>query len=440
MTAFGAHHCRWGIKGFRDIVQHGMGYSYIEPGVVKETLIKCLRHQYSNGFAVRSFPAIHCDSDMKYNDSSSWLIYTITEYIKETGDFDFLDEVVPYMDNGASTVFERLNLIVTSVFNDRGEHGLVRMRGGDWNDSFTHVGIKGRGESVWLSMFLAKAILLLDELCTKLGRQNSKYREMYDTLKTDINNNAWDGEWYICAFNDIGEKIGSKGSKGAKVFLNVQSWALISGIADTAKSASILKAIDENLKTEYGYILNSPAYTMLDENIGRLSAIEPGTLENGTSYTHGNAFLVYGMLLSGKGNEAYQILKSINPQNPALADLPIVPYVYANCYYGPSYKKCPGKMEHSWVTGSVNWLTESIIDFMLGVRRTYDGLKINPVLPDELSEVVVKRKYRNCNYHISIHNNGKYLKKITVDGITHDMNTALPYKAGQQIIVDVICS
>ena len=437
MIAFGKTHCRWGIKGFRDVVQHGMGYSYLDAEAVREILIKCMKHQYSNGFAVRSFPAIHSDSAMEYNDSSTWLVYTVTEYIKESGDLAFLEEEIPFLDQGAATVLERLDLIVNSVYRDRGQRGLVRMRGGDWNDSLTHVGTKGRGESVWLSMFLAKALLIMSELFTFLNKDCSRYDEMYQQLKKSINENAWDGEWYLCAINDVDEKIGSKESEQAKIFLNMQSWALISGVADQEKIDIILRSVEKYLKTEYGYLLNNPAYTKLDENIGRLSAIEPGTLENATSYTHGNAFYIYGLLCCGKGDAAYDLLKKINPQSKYLENLPIVPYVYANCYYGPDYIKCPGKMEHSWITGSVNWLTQDILDFMLGVRRTYNGLSIHPVLPASFKDVSVNRRYRGCEYTVHIHHEGNHVKNITVNGTEHPIKEVLPCVQGEKMNVEV---
>lgn len=217
----------------------------------------------------------------------------------------------------------------------------------------------------------------------------------------------------------------------------MQSWALISGVADQEKIDIILRSVEKYLKTEYGYLLNNPAYTKLDENIGRLSAIEPGTLENATSYTHGNAFYIYGLLCCGKGDAAYDLLKKINPQSKYLENLPIVPYVYANCYYGPDYIKCPGKMEHSWITGSVNWLTQDILDFMLGVRRTYDGLSIHPVLPASFKDVSVNRRYRGCEYTVHIHHEGNHVKNITVNGTEHPIKEVLPCVQGEKMNVEV---
>lgn len=242
---YGANHCRWGIKGYRDIAQHSMGALYFDADLCKVNLIKLLKHQYSNGFAVRSFPLVYEDSKMHYSDSALWLVYTITEYLKETGDMDFLSEKIDFLDKGQSTVLERLDMIVQASFDDRGEHGLVKIHGGDWNDSLTHVGKEGKGESIWLTMFLAKAILLLEELKNFLKQSDAKYGSMYNSLKDALNEHAWDGEWYIRAFNDKGEKIGSNENKEGKIFLNPQAWSIISGVADERKIESIKKAVNK---------------------------------------------------------------------------------------------------------------------------------------------------------------------------------------------------
>lgn len=404
MSLFGTMFCRWGIKGYRDVLQHCMGTLYSDIELAKDNIIKSLKHQYSNGFAVRSFPAVHEDSKMQYNDSATWLIFAITEYIKETGEFDFLDTEIPFLDEGSSTVIERLDLIIESVYNDRGENGLIRMRDGDWNDSFTHVGKEKIGESVWLSMFIAKAILLVDELKTFLNCKDDKYQKMYDSLKESINQNAWDGDWYTRAINDKGEKIGSKDSKQAKIFLNTQSWAIISGVASDDKIEKMLNSIDKYLLTKKGYVLNFPEYTEFDANIGRVTVIEPGTCENATVYMHGNAFMLWAFLISGKKDKALELLHRINPDNNE--SLPMCPYVYANCYYGPSHRKTPGAMEHSWITGSVNWILLGVYEMMLGVKRTYGDLEIKPMLSREIKSVQVDREFRNEKYKIIIDNDG----------------------------------
>lgn len=416
MILFGATHCRWGIKGYRDVVQHSQGALYFDTELTRKSLIKSLQFQYSNGFAVRSYPVVYEDSKMHYSDSASWLLYAVSEYVKETGDTDFLREEVTFLDGGKASVLKHLELIIHSLYEDRGEHGLVRIHGGDWNDSLTHVGKEGRGESVWLSMFLAKSLLIYAELLEFLGQDAGCYYSVYEALKEDINKNAWDGEWYVRAFNDKGGKLGSKENERGLIFLNAQSWAIISGIAEQEKIDCIRKSIKKYLHTEYGYILNYPTYTALDENVGRMSCMEPGTAENGSIYMHGNVFLIYALLGIGDSENAYGILKSIQPNNPLLADKPVCPYIYGNCYYGPDHKKEAGKMEFSWITGSVNWLLQSVVELMLGIQRTYEGLVIKPALPEELKHVEVYREYRGCRYHIVINNGGRNVKRITWNG------------------------
>lgn len=438
MIAYGQAHCRWGIKGYRDLVQHSQGGLYFDSDLSRQNIIKCLSYQKSDGFSVRSFPVVYEDSKMHYSDSASWLIYAVTEYLKETGDFEFLKMKIAYLDEGEATVLEHLDLIVESLFKDRGEHGLVKIHGGDWNDSLTHVGKQGRGESVWLTMFLAKCLLLMEELKNYLKLPHTKYMQMYGIIKDAINRYAWDGEWYIRAFDDNGEKIGAKENTEGKIFLNTQSWAIIAGIADGEKIQIIKSSINKFLLSDYGYMLNYPTFTKLHENIGRMTVMEPGTAENGSVYMHGNAFLMYAFLTIGETEAAYDILKTIKPDNPNYDNDAICPYIYGNCYYGPANKKEYGKMEFSWITGSANWILQSIVELMLGVRRTYDGIVLKPNIPAEMKNVEIYREYRGNKYHIVFENNGQNVQGISFNGINIDASRPLPVSEDLEEINEVV--
>jgi cellobiose phosphorylase len=439
MILYGQKHCRWGIKGYRDVVQHSQGGLYFDTELSRKNFIECLRYQKSDGFSVRSFPVVYEDSKMHYSDSASWLIFAVTEYIKETGDLEFLNLRIPFLDEGEASVFQHLELIVDSLFADRGEHGFVRIHGGDWNDSLTHVGINGRGESVWLTMFLAACCLVMEELTSYLRQPSAKYLYMHKVIKDCVNQYAWDGEWYLRAFNDEGGKLGSKDNTEGKIFLNAQSWAIISGIADEQKTAMIKKSIDKYLLTDYGYILNYPTFTKLDKNIGRMTVMEPGTAENGSVYMHGNAFLIYALLCDGDSERAYSLLQRIQPDNLDLADKAVCPYIYGNCYYGPAHKKEYGKMEFSWITGSANWILQSIIELMLGIRRTYEGLVIQPHLSSKIATAEVNREFRGCKYNITIENSGQSVASITINGMEVEVGKPLPLikEDGKQNIVKV---
>ena len=281
-------------------------------------------------------------------------------------------------------------------------------------------------------------VKLVRELECYLGNNTESYDGMIAQLKEALDKNTWDGNWFIRAIDDYGDKIGSHSSKEGKIFLNAQAWALIAGVASEEKKSEIIKSVQKYLKTDYGYTLNYPEYTEYDPRIGRLSSIEPGTLENASVYIHGNVFWIMGLLLAGENDLAYQTMQLIDPANPALAGKPSVPYVYANCYYGPSYEKCPGKMEHSWITGAVNWIMLAVIDFMFGVRRNYDGLHIAPSLPAEIKNAGIVRKFRDCEYTINVINNGKNITALYVNGEQADKDKALPYKAGGKYEVRVI--
>ncbi len=440
---YGATWCRWGYNGYRDIVQHGLGVSVLKPERTKEILLEALRYQYSSGLALRGWNPI---DEKPYSDSAVWLVFTLTEYIKETGDADILDEEVPYYDGGSATVFEHINRALDFFENNKGSHGLILIKFGDWNDSLTGVGKEGRGESVWLSQAYAQALLQMAELARYINDEN-RYKD-YMKRRADIidalNKNAWDGEWYIRCFDDNGRPIGSKTNKYAKIFMEPQSWALISGVADEQRAKTLIKSCDDKLMTDVGYLLLSPCFREIDDNIGRISSMEPGIAENGTVYTHLNIWMILGLLKHGMADKAYELFRRITPgyvrdENDLKQKCP--PYMYANCYFGPDHKNNAFQMEFTWITGSVAWFNNVLLKNMLGAKAGYEGLEIDPCIPSHWEECRVDRYYRGCVYNITIYNPDHVEKgnlEITVDGKKIEGNIVPAFSDGGQHKVDVV--
>ena len=404
-TSYGAQWCRWGWNGYRDIVQHGMGVASINPSRTRQIIIEAMSYKYSNGLALRGWNPV---DEKQYSDSALWLIYTVTDYLKETGDFDLLDLIAPYYDQGADSILAHLENSLYFLENNKGVHDLCLIKFGDWNDSLTAIGKKGKGESVWLSMAYAHALGLMAELFGHLdntGKQN-EYSQRRQAMLEAINQHAWDGQWYVRCFDDNGRPIGSDRSEQGKIFLNAQSWGMICGAADAERRQIMLKACDERLLTDLGYQLLSPTYTKFDDNIGRISTLEPGICENGTIYAHGNAFMVWGMLEAGLADKAYDTFKRITPGYvESLEDLKqnCIPYIYSNCYYGPAHRNNAYQMEFSWITGSVAWFYHGITRKMLGVTPEYAGLAIKPQLPSSWTQSVgMNRDFRGKKYNIEI--------------------------------------
>ena len=434
-TNFGATWCRWGYNGYRDIVQHGFGVVSFKNDRTKEILREAVQNQYASGMAVRGWNPV----DTKpYSDSALWLEFTLTAYLRETGDIDFLKEVYPFRDEGEGTVLEHMDRALDFLEKNKGEHNLLLIKFGDWNDSLTGVGKDGKGESVWLSIAYAQALLEMAELAKYLGdaKKEKNYLDRRESISKAINDNAWDGEWYRRCYTDLGKPIGSKENKYAKMFMEPQCWSLISGVASEERANTIIKAMDEHMKTPVGYLLLTPSFKEFDDTIGRISAMEPGICENGTIYSHTNIWMILGLLKYGKADLAYELFNKIAPgcitDDNAEIKNKCLPYMFANCYFGPEHKNSAYQMEYSWITGSVAWYTNTMENYMIGARPTYEGLVIEPHLPFEKG--AMKRTFRGAEYDIEIENPNKKFKdmklNITLDGKKLDGNIIPAFKDG----------
>ncbi len=444
LIQYGATHCRWGIMGYRDIVQQTQGAVMFNPQEkIRRRFEQVLSYQFRSGYAPRGIPAIHEDSGMKYADSAMWLIVAATEYLKETGDLGFLRQRVRYLSGTPATVWDHLDRAARALGSQRGAHGLSLIREGDWNDSLTHVGRAGRGESVWLSQAFCFTCLLMEELALKFGRRGAarRYRHWYERMKESLNAHCWDGAWYLRAFDDEGGVIGGRRNRQGQIFLNTQSWALLSQTVPEDRLDVMLSSVKQHLETPWGHQLLHPTYTRKQDNVGRLSLLEPGCSENASVYTHGEAFLVMGLLQAGRADEAYDALRRIMPYNPDNPSDAVIPYQLSNGYGGRDHRCEPGRAQYGWITGSGTWMHMAIVEFMLGARRTYDGLVLRPCLPSHWNAASVHREYRGCAYDIGYRREGGGGNKIVslqVSGRERAPGAPLPMAPGRKLDVQVI--
>ncbi len=428
LIQYGAIHSREGYKGYRDIVQQAQGVLTQEPERAREILLKACRHQYQDGFALRGW---HPTDPLRYADSAQWMISAATEYVKETGNFGLLKERVPFFDCGSDTVYGHLMRAMQRLHHDRGAHGLNLIHFGDWNDSLTGVGRKGRGESVWLSMAFCRDALLMEELARRLAKPKDALlmKRWHKEMSDAINRHAWDGAWYLCALDDEGRPVGSSANSAGKIFMNMQSWAQLGRICSPARWKKSWQSVRRRLDTGWGLMLHGPTYTKPVANVGRLSYIRPGICENGSVYTHGNAFMLLALLERGLADDAWRLLQDIHPANPRR---PMANQIntYFNGFFGPDAICEPGHGEHAWCTGSSAWIFLAVTEFMFGLRRTYDGLIIKPCLPTGWKKTSITRTFRGTTYEVSILNPGGTgnapVAGIEIDGQAHPVKVPLP--------------
>ena len=425
---YGLRWGRWGWCGYRDILQQAIGNLTVESGLSRERILEACRHQFHDGFALRGWRPVN---RMRYADSAFWLVPAVTEYVKETGDFGLLDEVVPFFDEGEASVYVHLIRALGRLYEDRGDRGLCLSFDGDWNDSLTGICRQGRGQSVWLSMALVYAAGLMTELAHRLDRAEDEalFEQRASEVGEAIHQQGWDGQWYLCAWNDAGHPVGSNKNAEGRIYLNMQSWAALSGVADDPCWQAAWRSVRRHLDTGWGLMLNWPAYRRPDYSVGRITYIQPGTQENASVYTHGNAFMLMALLARRQPDEALELWRAIAPGNPR-RPAACMPHVFYNGYLGPDSEILPGLADHPWTTGSGAWMYHAALEMMIGLRRTYDGLHIRPCLPSAWSRVRVHRIYRATRYDVTIHNpaglSAAPVKSITINGRRHPPEDALP--------------
>lgn len=429
--------CIVGKKGVRDNLQIAVALLSYRQEKAKEEIIECLRHQFKDGHSVLTW---YPYDDTRYSDQPFWIIWAVCELVKETGDYSLLDTMIEYQDGGEASMLEHVQAAVNRLLEDKGRNGLIKIYFADWNDAL-NVTTDPEAESVMLSHQCCLALRELSVLMKKIG--NDSYAgyllEEYEVLKSRINQAAWDGEWYMRALGD-GENIGSKASAGSKIYLNAQTWAVLAGVPDEARQGKVLNAID-SMEHDFGFPLNLPAYSEYSPDVGRMSGMLPGLFENGGVYCHATGFKILMDCAVGRGQKAFETLKKIMPDsdlNPS-ANSGAEPYVFTNCY--STHPKYYGKSYWSWTTGTSAWVMMGLYEGMLGVKRAYDGLQIDPCFPPHWDKAEMTRTFRGARYHILIEN-PEHLSRaelvVTVDGEVLDGNIVPVFGDGKMHEVHVL--
>lgn len=356
-------------------------------------------------------------------DDHLWLIISVCAYLRETGDFAYLDQRVPYADGGEDTIWEHMLRAVKFTLDHRGPHGLPRLGFSDWDDTMNLDHGSGKAESVWCGEQFCRAMLDLADLCDHLGRTDeaANFGALHAEMAGIINAVAWDGDWYTRAYDDNGDPVGVHTSPLHKIALNPQTWAVIGEIGtDEASHARIEQAMNqvhEKLNSRYGVALIWPAYNGYDFRVQGTSTYPPGAKENGGIFCHANAWVIVAAAKLGWGDRALQYYRQILPLARTDADhYAVEPYVYCQNICGPEHPQF-GYGRNSWLTGTAAWTYVAGTQWILGIRPTFDGLLIAPVIPADWPGFTAKRVFRGVTYHITVERAGAgNTIALTVDG------------------------
>ena len=405
-------------SGFRDNLQTDMALVMSAPEAATGNLVRALASQYPTGSVPHGFRPLNRH---QYSDKPAWILQTLPELIKETGDFGLVDVEVPYFESSESgSVMDHAFRALRFLAEDTGSHGLCKQHHADWNDGLETTKESGERESVFVSMQLCLGAREMAELAKRVGRQDlaTEAQQVFDHFKKQINDVAWDGEWYVRTLCGDGYRIGSKECEYGNIYLNPQSWAVLSGVAEGARAQAIMKQIDERLEADIGFRICVPPYAEYDPRVGRMSNSMPGAAENGGCYNHAAGFKGVADCILGRSEQAWRTFRKVTPDSP---DNPVSisgaePFSYVNCYF--SVPQVYGASGYAWRTGTAGWFSRLLVEYILGARRNYDGLCIDPCLPAHLPEASVRRRFRGVDYHFHITNrSGGGKGAWTVEGL-----------------------
>ena len=423
-------YCMLGKKAVRDNAQLAMAMLNFDIPMAKKTIDECVAHQYSDGHSVRTwYPYLEPNI---YSDPSAWLVFAICGYLKETGDMGYLEQRMPWLDGGEASVKEHLERAAEwfGRADNYGPHGLPRIHHADWNDALNIP--DGQAESVFMAMLICKVYDELEMLSERLGEhaRAADWRAKKDKLAEKVNEKAWNGEYYVRAFSKFGV-VGDKSSEnGGKIYVNPQSWSVLSGVCPPERLGKVIAAMD-GMETAEGIPMCAPSYEKYDESVGRMSGMLPGVYENGGIYNHAGCFKVMADCRLGRGEQAVNALKKIAPDgasNPSSVTT-TEPYVFTNCYL--KHPSVDMQVGFSWQTGSSAWGLMCYYEGILGLHRDYDGLRIQPALPGGWKRAEAWRNYRGSRLHITYLNSGGSRVILKIDGRSVEGNVVPPFSDGE---------
>ena len=459
--------------GFRDSNQDLVGFVHLVPSRARQRIIDIASTQFPDGGCYHQYQPLtkrgNNDIGGGFNDDPCWLIFGTTAYLKETGDFSILAEPVPFDNQPGSekTLFEHLKISMEHVTNNLGPHALPLIGRADWNDclnlncfswdpneSFQTTENTSEGSKAE-SLMIAGLFVVTGKEYVKLCRQMAKQGEdaakygidsfeaeadkmaaAVEAMDKAVKKDGWDGQWFLRAYDFYGNKIGSNENEEGKIFIESQGWCTMAGIGlEEGLCDKAIDSVERMMDCEHGIVLNNPAYTTYHVEMGEISSYPEGYKENAGIFCHNNPWVIIGMTVAGRGNDAWEHYTKILPsyvEEKHQTLHKVEPYVNCQMVAGKDAFR-PGEGKNSWLTGTAAWMWLTVSQYILGIQPDYEGLAIRPCLPQTAKEYSVSRRFRDAEYTITVKNpNGCQtgVKSLTVDGQLVE-GTVIPYTAGK---------
>lgn len=433
----------------RNYLQDNMGMSYLKPRVARAAFLHALSQQEATG-AMPDGILLMEGAELKYinqvphTDHCVWLPVCLKAYLDETNDYGILRERVTDPAGDCRSVFERINDAMRWLLQARDERGLSYIAQGDWCDPMNMVGYKGKGVSGWLSLATAYGLNLWGDICAEEGSAElaGGFRKGAEEINRAVNAHLWDGRWFGRGITDDGVVFGTSKDKEGRIFLNPQSWSMLSGAASESQRLLMIQAVAEQLETPYGVMTLAPAFTVMRDDIGRVTQKFPGSAENGSVYNHDAAFYIYSLFKVGEPDRAFQLMRQMIP-GPDPADyqkrgqLPVfIPNYYRGAYH--QHPEVVGRSSLLFNTGTVSWFYRCLIEGLFGIKGDREGLSIQPQLPSHWDQVRVIRRFRGATLEIEMHREpGAANLIVEVDGRALSENRITTIEPGQTYQVAV---
>lgn len=428
--------------GFRDSNQDLLGFVHLVPERARERILDLAATQLPSGGAYHQYQPLtkrgNNDIGSDFNDDPLWLVLSVAAYIKETGDWGILDESMPY-DNSPGTeepLYSHLQRSIQYTLDRKGPHGLPLIGRADWNDCLnlncfsdtpgqSFQTTTNKDGKITESVFIAGLFILAANEMTDIARrhQGEQQAEVYAKAAQEMEQviwaSGWDGEWFRRAYDDFGNPVGSKQCDEGQIFIEPQGICVMAGLGiEDGRATQALDSVAERLATPHGIVLQQPAYSRYYLRLGEISSYPPGYKENASIFCHNNPWIMIAETLIGRGDRAFDYYLRINPSaREEISELhKCEPYVYAQMISGHD-APIHGEAKNSWLTGTAAWNYIAITQWILGIRPTFEGLRVEPVTPSAWRGFEAVRIYRGVRYviHVERHGSGNE-PEVEVDG------------------------
>ncbi len=452
--------------GFRDSNQDLLGFLHQIPERARERILDLAATQFEDGGCFHQYQPLTKKGNHElggnFSDDPLWMILSTAAYIKETGDYGILDEIVPYENKEelAKPMMHHIQQSFYRIVNNLGPHGLPLSMRADWNDclnlncfssapgeSFqTSTSKDGKvAESIFVATLFTYAGPEYVALCNYKGDTEAaaKAQAEIDKMSETVMKYGYDGEWFLRAYDDFGKKVGSKECEEGKIFIEPQGFAVMSGLGKSeGLDIKALDSVDKYLNSKHGLVLNNPAFTKYYIEYGEISTYPGGYKENAGIFCHNNAWIICAEAFVGRGDKAFEYYSKIAPAyREDISELHRTePYVYAQMIAGKDAKR-HGEAKNSWLTGTAAWNFVAVSQYILGIIPDWNGLKVDPSIPSAWDGFSITRKFRGSVYDITIKNPNhicKGVKSVTVDGNAIEGNVLPVFTDGSTHKVEVI--